>query len=57
MRLVTYDSAGTARLGVLHGDAVVDPARVLRAAKTGLDVPAEMVAFFEGGAEARARAE
>ncbi|MGW7533407.1 fumarylacetoacetate hydrolase family protein [Amycolatopsis sp. NPDC054798] len=57
MRLVTYDSAGTARLGVLHGDAVVDPARVLRAEKAGIEVPAEMVAFFEGGAEARGRAE
>ncbi|MFE3175084.1 fumarylacetoacetate hydrolase family protein [Amycolatopsis sp. NPDC059090] len=57
MWLVTYESAGTARLGVLHGDVVVDPARVLRAAKAGAEVPAEMVAFFEGGAEARARAE
>ncbi|MET9263109.1 fumarylacetoacetate hydrolase family protein [Amycolatopsis sp. NPDC004079] len=57
MRLVTYESAGTARLGVLHGDVVVDPARVLRAVKAGAEVPAEMVAFFEGGAEARARTE
>lgn len=55
MRLVTYVPAGQngpVRLGVLHGDLVVDPARVLRA-----DVPTEMVAFFEGGAEAHGRAE
>ncbi|MGW4394835.1 fumarylacetoacetate hydrolase family protein [Amycolatopsis nivea] len=58
MRLVTYESAGTARLGVLHDDAVVDPARVLRASRPGeTEVPTEMVAFFEGGAEARASAE
>ncbi|MBB1152403.1 fumarylacetoacetate hydrolase family protein [Amycolatopsis dendrobii] len=57
MRLVTYESAGAARLGVLHGDVVVDPARVLRAAKAGAEAATEMVAFFEGGAEARGRAE
>ncbi|MFD2466202.1 fumarylacetoacetate hydrolase family protein [Amycolatopsis silviterrae] len=57
MRLVTYESAGTARLGVLHGDAVVDPARVLRAENRGAAPPTEMVAFFEGGAQARGLAE
>ncbi|WP_033296211.1 fumarylacetoacetate hydrolase family protein [Amycolatopsis jejuensis] len=67
MRLVTYESASSVRLGVLHGDTVVDPARVLRAERAARrgssaagdapEVPAEMVAFFEGGAEARGLAE
>ncbi|WP_020664594.1 fumarylacetoacetate hydrolase family protein [Amycolatopsis benzoatilytica] len=67
MRLVTYESAATPRLGVLHGDAVIDPARVLRAeralrrgsaAASGAPfVPAEMVAFFEAGPAARTLAE
>ena len=69
MRLVTYVSAASRspRLGVLHGDTVVDPARVLRAdhaqrrgdsaADHAPDVPVEMVAFFEGGAQAHGLAE
>ncbi|GAA3543744.1 hypothetical protein GCM10022222_29250 [Amycolatopsis ultiminotia] len=69
MRLVTYVSAASPqpRLGVLHGDTVVDPDRALRAeqalrggesaAARAPGVPTEMVAFFEGGAEAHGLAE
>lgn len=69
MRLVTYTprGGGPARLGVLDGSTVVDPARVLRAAERAaggeaavdraLAVPAEMVAFFAAGADARALAD
>ncbi|GAA5165430.1 MULTISPECIES: fumarylacetoacetate hydrolase family protein [Amycolatopsis] len=65
MRLVTYVSGSSPqpRLGVLHEDVVVDPSRVLRAERaqrrgeaassTAPEVPAEMVAFFQGGAQAR----
>lgn len=69
MRLVTYVSATSSapRLGVLHGDTVVDPERVLRAdraqrrgdsaADHAPEIPVEMVAFFEGGAQAHGLAE
>ncbi|WP_020494685.1 fumarylacetoacetate hydrolase family protein [Sciscionella marina] len=62
MRLVTYVSSFSPwpRLGVLHGDVVVDPARTLRAVHRDADaaaMPTEMVAFFEGGAEARGLAQ
>lgn len=71
MRLVTYVPVASpwsgARLGVLHGSMVVDPARVLRAERImragtaavdgAVTVPTEMVAFFEGGDEARGSAE
>ena len=59
MRLVTFvEPSGPARLGVLHGDTVVDPHAALaadatlRGAADGAerDVPQEMVAFFESGA-------
>ena len=59
MRLVTFvDSSGPARLGVLHGDSVVDPRAAITAdailrrtdlGDAGRDMPQEMVAFFERG--------
>jgi 2-keto-4-pentenoate hydratase/2-oxohepta-3-ene-1,7-dioic acid hydratase in catechol pathway len=74
MRLVTFsDGSSGARLGVLHGDSVVDPELVLsadRALRTGQSLPAsaadadrapvmarEMVAFFESGRDGAALAE
>ncbi|MTD53864.1 fumarylacetoacetate hydrolase family protein [Amycolatopsis pithecellobii] len=69
MRLVTYVSSASPspRLGILHGDTVVDPARVLRAdrawrrgdsaADHAPEIPDEMVAFFEGGTRAHGLAE
>lgn len=65
MRLVTYvGSSNSPRLGVLHDGQVVDPQAVLAvvAQRAGSpvsldEVPTEMVAFFEGGARARAAAE
>jgi hypothetical protein len=58
MRLVTYATAsGEPRVGILQGDAIVDPDRALRAvadrghrgAGEAPRLPTEMVAFFEAG--------
>jgi 2-keto-4-pentenoate hydratase/2-oxohepta-3-ene-1,7-dioic acid hydratase in catechol pathway len=71
MRLVTFsDGAAGPRLGVLHGETVVDPDLVLRidqARRTGRNdgggragdaplVARDMVAFFESGEQGRALA-
>jgi 2-keto-4-pentenoate hydratase/2-oxohepta-3-ene-1,7-dioic acid hydratase in catechol pathway len=62
MRLVTYASAsGEPRVGVLQGDAIVDPDRALRAAAEmghrgageAPRLPTEMIAFFEAGQRGR----
>lgn len=54
MRMVTFvEPSGPARLGVLHGDVVVDPHAALTADAGGSagDVAQEMVAFFASGAQ------
>ena len=62
MRLVTYaEASGQPRVGILQGDAVVDPDRALRAAAEmrhrgageAPQLPAEMVSFFETGPRGR----
>lgn len=62
MRLVTYaDGSAAPRLGIMHGDAIVDPDRALRAAAgrrqrgagDAPQVPTEMVAFFQEGPRGR----
>jgi 2-keto-4-pentenoate hydratase/2-oxohepta-3-ene-1,7-dioic acid hydratase in catechol pathway len=62
MRLVTYTlGSGAPRVGIMQGQAVVDPDRVLRAAAEmrhrgagdAAQLPTEMVAFFQAGQRGR----
>ena len=67
MRLVTFEGQGATGLGVLHGEAVVDPQAALRAdlvmrhgasaAGRAPFVPEDMVGFFKAGREGRRHAE
>jgi 2-keto-4-pentenoate hydratase/2-oxohepta-3-ene-1,7-dioic acid hydratase in catechol pathway len=50
MKLVTFTHAGTTRIGVVDGDAVID------LAAAAPDLPREMVAFLEVGEDALAKA-
>ena len=66
MRLVTFDTGAGPDLGVIDGDLVVRPAAALRArevyhgglgaASRAEELPEEMVAFFQTGAQGRALA-
>ena len=46
MKLATFTHAGTTRIGVVDGDDIVD------LAATSPDLPSDMLAFLEGGADA-----
>ena len=50
MKLVTFTHAGTTRIGVVDGDAIID------LAVAAPDLPREMVAFLEAGEDALAKA-
>lgn len=56
MRLVTYAQDGGARLGALVGDRVVDIESLSRRAG-GQPLPADMLAFIDGGAATLAQAQ